>query len=184
MRRVPALLPHSGRQRTTATAAVPPPAVSVHRNTRVCAGNAPRASAKRLENKRVIVHLPSCHTAAGPGVAKCWTHARRKSKNKKQKTSETAIKSLEELSRVMRCRQSIPSFYPHVKSAPPSSHNMCKQHFVYYERKHRNVLVQLHLERKKWRDVHFSCFLSQIYIYSWGKCIISQVTKLCRFSHK
>lgn len=142
----------------------PPPAVSVHRNTRVCAGNAPRASAKRLENKRVIVHLPSCHTAAGPGVAKCWTHARRKSKNKKQKTSETAIKSLEELSRVMRCRQSIPSFYPHVKSAPPSSHNMCKQHFVYYERKHRNVLVQLHLERKKWRDVHFSCFLSQIYI--------------------
>lgn len=22
------------------------------------------------------------------------------------------------------------------------------------------------------------------YIYSWGKCIISQVTKLCRFSHK
>lgn len=63
----------------------------------------------------------------------------------KKKTSETAIKSLEELSRVMRCRQSIPSFYPHVKSAPPpSSHNMCKQHFVYYERKHRNVLVQLH----------------------------------------
>lgn len=98
----------------------PPPAVSVHRNTRVCAGNAPRASAKRLENKRVIVHLPSCHTAAGPGVAKCWTHARRKSKKTPQKkTSETAIKSLEELSRVMRCRQSIPSFYPHVKSAPP-----------------------------------------------------------------
>lgn len=43
----------------------------------------------------------------------------REEKKQKQKTSETAIKSLEELSRVMRCRQSIPSFYPHVKSAPP-----------------------------------------------------------------
>lgn len=66
----------------------------------------------------------------------------------------------------------------------PPSHNMCKQHFVYYEGKHRNVLVQLHLEREKNDEMCIFHAFYHRYIYSWGKCIISQVTKLCRFSHK
>lgn len=89
---------------------------------------------------------------------------REEKKQKKKKPSETAIKSLEELSRVMRCRQSIPSFHPHVKSAPPPITCASSILSTMKESTETSLYSYIWREKKMTRCAFFMLSITDIYI--------------------